>query len=82
MDTVMNYNSTPQSQILPSAIAKVFPMIYRQIIEDKFRGDFLSLAGRAVDDLALTVSFSYHYNQVKSGKNLELGSKRHLCACN
>ena len=81
MDTVMNYNSTPQSQILPPAIAKVFPMIYRQIIEDKFRGDFLSLAGRAVDDLALTVSFWYHYNQVKSGKNLDLGSKRHLCAC-
>ena len=80
MDTVMNYNSTPNSQILPFIIRKAFPGIYNQIREDKFRGNFLSVVGRVVDDVALTVSFWYHYNQVKSGKNLDLGSKRHLCA--
>ena len=80
MDTVMNYNSTPHSQILPFIIRKALPGIYNQIREDKFRGNFLSVVGRVVDDVALTVSFWYHYNQVKSGKNLDLGSKRHLCA--
>ena len=80
MDTVMNYNSTPHSQILPFPIRKIFPEIYNQIREDKFRGNFLSVVGRVVDDVELTVSFWYHYNQAKSGKNLDLGSIRHLCA--
>ena len=76
----MNYNSTPHSQILPYSTGKYFPVIYNQILQDKFRGNFLSVVGRAVDDVELTVSFWYHYNQVKSGKNLDLGNKRHLCA--
>ena len=80
MDTVMNYNSTPHSQILSFITREVFPGIYNQIREDSFRGNFLSVVGRVVDDVALTVSFWYHYNQVKSGKNLDLGGKRHLCA--
>ena len=80
MDTVMNYNSTPHSQILPSSIGTVFPEIYHQIKEDKFRGNFLSVAGRLVDDAALMDSFWYHYNKVESGKSLYLGSKRHVCA--
>ena len=75
MDTVMNYNSTPNTQVLPFSIDKVFPEIYHQIKEDKFRGNFLSVAGRLVDDAALMDSFWYHYNQVKSGKNLDLEAK-------
>jgi len=80
MDTVMNYNSTPNTQILPFSINQAFPEIYRQIKEDKFRGNFLSMAGREVDDAALMDSFWYHYNQVKSGKNLDLKGKGPLCA--
>ena len=82
MDTVMNYNSTPHSQILPCSTQQFFPVIYNQISEDKFRGNFLTVVGRAVDDVELTVSFWYHYNQVKSGKNLDLKGKRHFCARN
>ena len=80
MDTVMNYNSTPNTQILPPSIEKVLPEIYHQIKEDKFQGNFLSVAGRLVDDAALMDSFWYHYNQVKSGENLDFGSNRPLCA--
>ena len=69
MDTVMNYNSTRNTQILPFSIDQAFPEIYSQIKDDKFRGNFLSMAGRKVDDAALMDSFWYHYNQVKSGKN-------------
>lgn len=77
MDTVMNYNNTPNTQALPVSVDKAFPEIFNQIKEDKFRGNFLSVAGRLVDDAALMDSFWYHYNQVDSGKNLD-SSKRRL----
>lgn len=77
MDTVMNYNNTPDTQALPVSVDKAFPEIFNQIKEDKFRGNFLSVVGRLLDDAALMDSFWYHYNQVESGKNLE-SSKRRL----
>lgn len=80
MDTVMNYNNTPNTQVLPVSIDKFFPEIYHQIKEDKFRGNFVAVAGRQVDDAALMDSFWYHYNQVKSGKNLGKRQKACLCA--
>jgi len=69
MDTVMNYNNTPNTQALPASVDKAFPEIFNQIKEDKFRGNFLSVAGRLVDDAALMDSFWYHYNQVESALN-------------
>lgn len=68
MDTMFNYNTTPHSQLLPSGVERLAPEIYHQIKEDEFRGDFLSMVGRQVDDAALLNSFWYHYSQVKSGK--------------
>ena len=68
MDTMFNYNTTPHSQLLPSGVEHLAPEIYHQIKEDEFRGDFLSMVGRQVDDAALLNSFWYHYSQVKSGK--------------
>lgn len=70
MDTVMNYNSTSNSQVLPPQIQQFAPEIYNQIKGDKFRGNFLSVVGRQVDDAALLDAFWYHYSQVQSGKNL------------
>ena len=69
MDTMMNYNTTPNSQVLPYGIEHVLPEIYHQIKADEFRGDFLSVVGRFVDDAALLDTFWYHYSQVKSGKH-------------
>lgn len=66
MDTMFNYNTTPHSQLLPSGVERLAPEIYHQIKEDEFRGDFLSMVGRQVDDAALLNSFWYHYSQVKS----------------
>lgn len=68
MDTIFNYDTTPHSQLLPLGVERFLPEIYHQIKEDKFRGDFLSMVGRQVDDAALLNSFWYHYSQVKSGK--------------
>ncbi|XP_068684350.1 uncharacterized protein YfbL-like [Montipora foliosa] len=66
MDTVMNYNSTPYSQILPGVTSQLLPELYNQIKKDEFRGDFLSVTGRQVDDRNLIDLFWYHYNQVQS----------------
>ena len=68
MDTVMNYNNTPNSQILPPSTEQLLPEVYGQIKADGFRGDFLAVAGRSVDDAALMNAFWYHYGRVKSGK--------------
>ena len=68
MDTVMNYNYTPNSQILPPSTEHLLPEVFNRIKEDKFRGNFLSVVGRLVDDAALMNAFWYHYNRVKSGK--------------
>ena len=69
MDTMMNYNTTPNSQVLPSEIEQVLPEIYHQIKADEFRGNFLSVVGRSLDDEALLDTFWYHYSQVNSGKH-------------
>ncbi|XP_022789247.1 uncharacterized protein LOC111328956 isoform X2 [Stylophora pistillata] len=71
MDTMFNYNTTSNSQRLPPGVDKLAPEIYHQIKEDEFRGYFLSMVGRGVDDAALLNSFWYHYSQVKSA----LGNK-------
>ena len=68
MDTVMNYNNTPNSQILPPSTERLLPEVYGKIKADGFRGDFLAVAGRVVDDAALMNAFWYHYGRVKSGK--------------
>ena len=68
MDTVMNYNNTPNSQILPLSTKHLLPEVYGQIKADGFRGDFLAVAGRMEDDAALMNAFWYHYGRVKSGK--------------
>ena len=68
LDTLMNYNNIPNSQSLPHSTEHFFPEIYGQIKADEFRGNFLSVIGRQVDDAALMDAFRYHYNQVKSGK--------------
>ena len=69
MDTVMNYNDTPNSQVLPLLTDKLLPEVFNQVKADEFRGNFLSVVGRQVDDRALMDAFWYHYSNVKSGKN-------------
>ena len=68
MDTVLNYNDTPNSQVLPLSTSQLLPEVFNQIKADEFRGNFLSVVGRQVDDRALMDNFWYHYRNVKSGK--------------
>ncbi|XP_068722102.1 uncharacterized protein [Montipora capricornis] len=71
MDTLMNYNTTPYSQSLPQGTEQEMPEVYNQIEKDEFRGNFLAVIGRDVDEKFLMDLFHYHYNQVKSEDGME-----------
>ena len=53
LETVLNYNDTPNSQMLPKGFYDGFPQQYRQVSQNQFRGDFLAVIGRAQDDVQL-----------------------------
>ena len=50
LETILNYNDTPNSQNLPKTVKTGFLQQYQQISQNKFRGDFLAVIGRAQDD--------------------------------
>ena len=53
LDTVLNYNDTSNSQMVPIGFNVVFPQEYQQVSQNQFRGDFLTVIGRAHDDAQL-----------------------------
>ena len=57
LETILNHNTTPNSQKLPANIQSVFPLLYQQISNNSFRGDFLAVIGRP-NDVELTSSLT------------------------
>ena len=53
LDTVLNYNDTPNSQMVPVGFNVGFPQQYQQLLQNQFRGYFLSVIGRTQDDAHL-----------------------------
>ena len=53
LDTMLNHNTTPNSQDLPSSVQQVFPALYQKVRDDQFKGDFLAVIGRLNDDTRL-----------------------------
>ena len=53
LETVLNYNDTPNSQTFPSGFRVGFPKHYQQLSQNQLRGDFLAVIGRAPDDAKL-----------------------------
>ena len=53
LDTVLNYDDTPNSQKLPMGFSSGFPQQYQELSQNQFRGDFLTVIGRAQDDAQL-----------------------------
>ena len=49
LETILNHNTTPHSQYLPSSIQSAFPQLYETISNNSFRGDFLAVIGRPND---------------------------------
>ena len=66
LETVLNYNDTPNSQIIPSGFRVGFPKQYHQLSQNQFRGDFLAVIGRAQDDAHLVSGITNAFK--KNGK--------------
>ncbi|KAJ7381122.1 hypothetical protein OS493_004720 [Desmophyllum pertusum] len=66
LETILNYNNTPNSQMFPSVFQTYFPQAYQQLSTNKFRGDFLAVIGRSYDDARLISGISNAFK--KDGK--------------
>ena len=53
LDTILNHNTTPNSQKFPNSLQPLFPTLYKKVSDNQFKGDFLAVIGRVVDDLKL-----------------------------
>lgn len=53
LETVLNYNDTAKSQIMPRGFRYSFQTQYHQMSKNQFRGDFLAVIGRLQDDAQL-----------------------------
>ena len=50
LDTILNHNTTSNSQEVPANFQSLFPQLYQQISNNSFRGDFLAVIGRLQND--------------------------------
>ena len=63
LETILNYNNTPHSQIFPRAFQQYFTQAYTKILQNEFRGDFLALIGRSSDDGKLLSEISSAFKE-------------------
>ncbi|KAK3727500.1 hypothetical protein QZH41_018366, partial [Actinostola sp. cb2023] len=63
LETIMNYNTIPNSQNLPDLVKKYLPTEYGKIQSNQFRGDFLAVIGRKDDDKALATWLVSNFDQ-------------------
>ena len=72
LETILNYNNTNHSQIFPDGLKNDLTQAYTEISQNVFRGDFLALIGRTVDDGKLLSAISKTFK--KNGKYLSEAS--------
>lgn len=53
LDTILNHNTTPNSQNFPSSLQLLFSSLYQKVSDNQFKGDFLATIGRTEDDIKL-----------------------------
>jgi len=63
LETIMNYNTTPNSQYLPGVVKMYLSTEYGKIESNQFRGDFLAVIGRKDDDKALATWLISNFDQ-------------------
>ncbi|KAK3727499.1 hypothetical protein QZH41_018365 [Actinostola sp. cb2023] len=63
LETIMNYNTTPNSQYLPENFTSDFRTVYEKIQRNQFRGDFLALIARKDDDKELVTQLVSNFDQ-------------------
>ena len=74
LDTVMNFNESENSQLLPDEWREKIPEeTYQQVMEDKFRGDFMSLISRTEPERELAALIQSHWTDLSSDREFRLG---------
>ncbi|XP_078366709.1 uncharacterized protein LOC144650824 isoform X1 [Oculina patagonica] len=72
LDVVLNYNTTPNSQMLPPGFQQGFPQQHQEISKNQFRGDFLTLIGRAQEDAQLTRGIANAFKEDDAFKTIAI----------
>lgn len=62
LETTLNYNTTPDSQDLPPNITQFFPQVLQEVESNLFRGDFLAVMGRLLNDNELMNDMTNAFN--------------------
>ena len=53
LETILNHNTTPNSQNLPQSLQLFLPAVYNEVSKNNFSGDFLAVIGRLANDEGL-----------------------------
>lgn len=73
LETILNYNTTPKSQDLPPNITQFFPQVLQEVSRNLFRGDFLAVMGRLLNDNELVNNMTNAFN--RNGKFVYRGGR-------
>jgi len=63
LETILNHNTTPNSQDIPQSLQTVLPTVYNKVAKNNFKGDFLAVIGRLANDEGLTKGITNAFKQ-------------------
>ena len=73
LDTIMNFNVTENSQMLPSLWKdKISEATYNQVAADNFRGDYISLVSRNQPEKELAEKIEKHWNNLAMDEDFKV----------
>ncbi|CAB3979852.1 Hypothetical predicted protein, partial [Paramuricea clavata] len=61
LETVLNHNSSADSEKLPNGFDKLLPDVYNEVKNDSMRGNFLAVTGRKESDKKLISLIAKHF---------------------
>ena len=63
LETILNHNTTPNSQDIPPGLQRVLPTVYNEVAKNNFTGDFLAVIGRLANDEGLIKGITNAFKQ-------------------
>ena len=73
LDTVMNFNQSENSQLMPEEWREKIPEeTFQAVLEDKFRGDYISLISRTEPEREMAELIENHWTDLRSDRDFRL----------
>ena len=63
LETILNHNTTPNSQDIPQSLQTVLPAVHDKVAKNNFTGDFLAVIGRLANDEGLIKGITNAFKQ-------------------